>query len=285
MSHHRVVLPFRAEFGIMVRYHVPVVRALPRPVTVCHEPGLEALYPDCRRIIVTPRPDRDRRWTMGHDDDFVSKWRKRIAHEYPDAEVLAISKASGRPEQRFLPEPFKSQRLGGRRAPRPDVVICPRWREYAVGKNWSEWGTLTDLLAGESLRIFGAGQRDTSDWRALDGHEVAWDYRRPLDATIEAMRAARLVLATDAGLAHLAVLCGVPLLMVAANGGLVAPGPTKDETGKVQHPKYWTIRLEEYYQAANHQQVPIEVVPDGWHDVHAVVNAAIEMLSEGRMTA
>ena len=91
------------------------------------------------------------------------------------------------------------------------------------------------------------------------------------------MRRARLVVATDAGLAHLAVICGVPLLIVTYRG-LVAPGPVIDSRGRKARDAYWPVRLAEYYHAANHTGAPIEVV-DGWDDVEAVATGAARMLA------
>jgi ADP-heptose:LPS heptosyltransferase len=83
--------------------------------------------------------------------------------------------------------------------------------------------------------------------------------------------AARLVVATDAGLAHLAVLCGTPLLLVGADGGKVAPGPARNAQGKVEHEEYWHVRLDEYYHQANHTNAPLHFMSDGWGDPSAVV--------------
>jgi hypothetical protein len=105
---------------------------------------------------------------------------------------------------------------------------------------------------------------------------TCWDYPRFLDATIEAMLAARVVVATDAGLAHLAVLCGRPLVLIAYGGGLVAPGPVLDGERQTM-PAYWPIRLEKYYHAANHMHAPIRVVPHGWERPEDVLAAALEM--------
>src|SRR5690606_34523471 len=105
----------------------------------------------------------------------------------------------------------------------------------------------------------------------------AWDYERALDATIEAMRTARLVIATDAGLAHLTMLCGVPLLMIAHAEGLVAPGPAADETGRVMDEEYWPIKIDRYREG-NHTGAPLEVVNHGWLEPDRVLRRALATL-------
>ncbi len=235
-----VVLPFRGEFGLKVRYHVPAVYALGTDHVVMIEKGEEALYPRASGwISVDRREDDERRgWTEPEPP--------YLPEQYPET----IELRKGEPEERFLPAPWMEQGVA-----RADVVICPRMRNYASSKNWPHWPWLAQSLETEGLTVFAAGAPDSS---ADIGCERAWDYVRFLDASIEAMLGARLVVATDAGLAHLAVLCGRPLLII-THGGLVAPGPVVDATGHAMEPAYWPVRLEEYYHAANHLQAPIHV--------------------------
>lgn len=263
----RVVLPYRAEFGIRVRYHVPRVRALPRPLLVFHEPGLDALYPDCKRILVGRRNDLDRDES---DEEFLRRLRRQALREFEVAEVVTIDRASDLPERRFRPEPVRPQVEG-----EVDVVVAPRWREYGPSKNWDAWPEVSGGLMAERLSVFAGGEEATSYDVPCD--DFAWRYGRSLDATIEAMRKARLVVATDAGLAHLAVLVGVPLLLVASSGGLVAPGPVLDGKGKKTFDRYWPIRFDRYYASANWRGVPIEVLPDGWERPDKVVARAVEI--------
>lgn len=269
------VPPFRGELGIMIRYHVPAVRALPRPVVVCHERGYEALYPDCKRIHVTKRPDPERRWAYERDADFVEAWEGMLRSSFPNCRIVKPDdREDGRAERRFLPTPYRAQRNGH---PPPDVVICPRKREYAAERNWDGWPAVAEGLDRAGLRIFAAGARRTS-YTDLVAHERAWDHERTLDACIEAMRSARLVISTDAGLAHLAVLCGTPLILVGAEGGKAAPGPLYDEGEPIEGTEYWPIRLREYYHKANHTGARIEMLPDGWGDPSGVVRRATEVL-------
>ena len=83
-------------------------------------------------------------------------------------------------------------------------------------------------------------------------------------------------LAFRAGLAHLAVLCGAPLLLITHNG-LVAPGPVSGSEGQVLEPGYWTVRLEEYYQRANHTGSPINV-SNAWQSPETVLEEIRDIL-------
>lgn len=263
------VPPFRAELGILIRFHACAVRALPRPVTVAIEPGLEALYPDCDHVIVEPRPDVDRRWTYRHDAAFLDVWRQHFA-EY---EIVEPDKENRLTIRAFLPEPHEPQRGDSD----PGIVVCPRLRNYGSEKNWPTWPLLARGLRKEGFRVFAAGLRETS--YRVDSDENAWDYARPLDATIEAMRSAQLVVSTASGLSLLAVLCGVPLLLVASSGGKVAPGPSRDLDGRVHHDRYWQVPIGDYYRPLNHTHSAIEMDADGWETPRRVLDRAMEMAS------
>ncbi len=231
----KLVLPCRVEFGLKIRYHVPAVHALGPGNRVLIEPGDEALYPLADEWIHVERRHDDQR--RGWADPLKSELAANSDRDF-------IEVKRGDPESRFIPEPHVRQGI------KPDLVICPRKRRYGSDKNWNGWELLSKMPG-----VFAAGAPDSS----VDvGCERAWDYDRFLDASIEAMLSARLVVATDAGLAHLAVLCGAPLLLI-TYGGLVAPGAVRDAEGRVLEPAYWPVRLEEYYHRANHTGSPIHV--------------------------
>ncbi len=248
------VPPLRAELGIMLRFHACAVRAMERPVLVAHEPQLEALYPDCKRVIVEPRADQHRRWTYNHDLDVTETWRSRFTGytvEMPD-------KNHRLPIQPFMPRAHVRQRTGGPAG----IVLCPRKRVYGAEKNWDQWPAFAVGLRQRGARVFVAGLKDTSYQVASD--ERAWDYDRPLDATIEAMRNCSLVVATASGLSLLALLCGAPLLLLTSGGGLCAPGPSRSLDGTIHHDQYWKVPIKEYYHPLNHTGSHMEVMHNAW---------------------
>lgn len=245
----RVIPAFRGEFGLKLRYWVPQVATLCQrePCTVEIEEGEEALYP----------------FAVEH----------RIVERAEDGTRHGSPPDLGVPETRFVPQPAVLQMtkyVDGS----TDVVVCPRWRRYGEAKNWDRWAELVARLQDSRLRVFGAGAPDSSAAVPCPG---AWAWLRFLDASIEAMRNAKLVVATDAGLAHLAVLCGAPLLLVTYRGR-VAPGPVIDSRGKVAQQEYWPVRLAEYYGKANHTGAPINVM-DGWEDPEAVAAEAALLIA------
>jgi len=268
----KIVAPFRGEFGIKLRYHVPRVHAIEGPKLVIHEEGEEALYPNAsERMTVERAIDFARRDTFAGDRAFIKAMRR----EFPESEWIETK--AGMPETRFVPVPFSEPT-----APvQPfDVLLCPRRRKYGAEKNWPHWFQLVGLIESVDLVCAAAGAPDSS--RYIPGIQYSWDRSswgsRFLDTTLAFMREAKVVIATDSGLAHLAVLCGKPLVMIAADGGRVAPGAVYGDFGKQTHERYWPVRMEEYYAKANHLGSPIEFLPDGWDDIGGVARAAIRLV-------
>jgi ADP-heptose:LPS heptosyltransferase len=261
-----VVLPFRGEFGLKLWWHVPAVHAI--EPDVCYiEAGEQALYPSAREWTEVDRQHDDRRRNNYAKDDGTPVFEAVARWRFPAAELL---KPSDRwPRKRFVPQPHWPQGVSC------DVVVCPRWRNYGAEKNWPHWVDLTARLNAEGLNVFAGGAADSSQ-------EVpavrAWEFERNLDATIEAMHSARLVVATDAGLAHLAVLCGRPLLMITHADGLVAPGSVNDEHGRPMEPQYWPVKMHRYHEA-NHTGSPIELVKHAWDDPARVFARTMEILA------
>lgn len=252
----RVVAPWRGEFGLKIRYHVPTTYALEPGYLAVIEDGEQALYPGASEFWIVPRRDDIDRHGDAYDKDPLVEQIRRVWG--PHVELLEPKK--GDPEKRFVPTPHVDQGVDG-----VEVVICPREREYGAEKNWPYWETLLSIPG-----VFAAGAPDSS--YDLDCPN-AWDHDRFLDATIQAMLQAKLVVSTDAGLAHLALLCGRPLLLL-THKGLVAPGPVKEVDGRISAPAYWPVRMDEYYHAANHRRVLIHEHPFAWvypDDVRTIV--------------
>jgi len=258
----RTVLPWRGEFGLGIRYHVPTTYALDGPYRVLIEPGMEALYPGAAEHIEVPRRHDDARAGDPYrtDGTFLAAMRAEWGE--------CVAPKKGDTERRFVPQPFVRQAVGD-----VDIVVCPRGRRYGASKNWPHWDELVEWLGGKGFSVFAAGAPDSS--QRVDSR-CAWTYSRFLDASIEAMLRARLVIATDAGLAHLAVLCGRPLLLITCNG-LVAPGPVTDEHGHVFRPAYWPVKRGEYYDAANHQRSPLVIWPH-WDQVLGLADEVVQYM-------
>lgn len=252
MVERPVIIPaYRGEFGLEVRFQVPVVYAMNEHPIVEIEEGKEALYPRAKEWRIVPR--------IPETTIEASRARGRIGRP----------KISG-PEKRFRPHPHVDQSV-----PIYDVVITPRKRAYGDSKNWPHWGHLVRRLQEAGLSVFAAGVADAS-FTDL-GVPAAWDYRRPLDAAISAMRWSRVVVAACSGLAHLAVLCGSPMVLFTYRG-MVAPGPVVNSAGRFVQQDYWPVRMKEYYHAANHTGAPIHEI-DGWEWPDRVADFTIEQVS------
>ena len=256
----RIVMPLRAEFGMKVWWHAPAVHAIAGDKIVCIEPGDEALYPSATEFrVVTQQHDDARRNRYSRDREFLDNVQRDVITEYGIENVELIFPHDDWPRERFIPEPRVRQ---GSPHLYPDIVVCPRRRRYGAEKNWPEWHDLTAGLVADGFTVFAAGAPDSS-------YEVpcpqAWDYDRFLDASIEAMLNAKLVVTTDAGLAHLAVLCGRPTAVITHGDLLVAPGPVIDETGRQMEDHYWPVKLERYVEG-NHTDAPLFFLDHAWYD-------------------
>lgn len=255
----KLVLPVRGEFGMRIRYHVPRVHAMPGPKVVACELGEEALYPSASAFhYVGSPPDDNRRGLHARGEDFF----------VPDG-FEPVKTRDGMPEAWFVPdvEPWKESWV-------PDIVVCPRKRDYGSSKNWEAWRAVSSRLF-RSRDTFVAGLKSTS-YVFGDANHHAWLSPRPLDATIYAMRSCKLVVATSSGLAVLAMLCGAPLLLVTYRG-LVAPGPQVDAKGRVLQPAYGPAPIAEMLEPVNHMNAPIHVI-DGWEHPDRVVEKALELV-------
>ena len=262
----RIYLPYRAEFGHIVMTHAPQVHAGQQgqldKCVVCCEAGNEALYPGADMFWpVERRDDKDRR-------------------EFLEAELLTrletyIGEHLGSGHEYICPDPKAERRYF---VPKPvinypvdcDIVICPRRRDYGPDKNWPYWALLASRLAEAGYSVGACGAPDSSD-QAIGVAWKSWEFPRFLDATIAAMLRAKLVIATDNGLAHLAVLCGRPLAIICYRKDLVAPG--SDDKGR----EYWPIHKNRYARA-NHQHSPINFMDYSWENVDKIVHEAGSMI-------
>lgn len=264
----KIFLPYRAEFGWVIMAHAPQVHHEIKqdiPAVVCCEAGNEALYPGAkayeyvdRRIDCRRREHIERDWI---DKEIIPDLAKKYG---PAFEFVWPDQAA--PRAYFIPRPHHQEE----RLPEVDVVICPRKRTYGPDKNWHHWQYISDLLDNAGLKVFAAGAPDSSDQAIATNTTCAWHLARPLDATIEAMNKAKIIVSTDAGLAHLAVLCGKPLLIISYRDRLVAPGT--DDQGR----PYWPIKIDRYQQA-NHQNTHLEIIPWSWDDPRKVADKTKEL--------
>lgn len=263
----RVVLPWRGEFGIICNWHGPQIKAVASPKIVPIELGMEALYPGAVRYVYIPvRPDQQRGYLQDSDLVLQLAVAGGLQHRnliWPDQEAARMW---------FVPVPFVAVD-----APITDVVICPRHREHGCGRNWQHWQTLLDSLVSDDLVVGAAG----SPWSSVDVSGCcfrAWDHERCLDASIALMQNTKLVVGTDTGLTHLALMCGVPaILLISGEFGRVAGGVFDSPfTGK--DTPYWLIIAEDYYEKPNHVDSYVGIMHDTWEEPQRVRMYANDLL-------
>ncbi len=268
----KIILPLRAKMGMKDYWHATAVHASKGDKIGYIEPGDEALYPSAtEHRIVEQQHDDDRRNVYRRDRAYVEQVQQDVTEEFGIENIELMFPSPLWKRSRFTPSPFTPQDV-----PIPDVVVCPRWRRYGEEKNWLEWPGLTARLRGVEITTFAAGAPDSS--YDVSPHDRAWSYDRHLDATIEAMSGTKLVVATDAGLAHLAVLCGVPLLMITYGNCLVAPGPITSELGEHIEDHYWRVKIERYKEA-NHTGSEITLLKHSWYDADLVFNEILRRVT------
>lgn len=259
-----VFLPYRAEFGYMVSHHGPQVNAVAVKgfkVVVC-EPGYEALYPTATHYFhCDPRPtDQRRKW---FEEPLLRQWSDRMRSVAPGATQVRPSWDDATKRLPFVPEPYEEIQRGP--FPAPVVAISPRARRYGEAKNWRHWESLGNMLeqAGVAVAAIGSGESSgTTNWP----FEAASRYKRPLDASLAILADVRVVVATDSGSAHLALMCGKPLVLITHLDGLTAPG-------------YGKIKFD-WLDSDNHMHAPIRVVRKGWTDARAAYEATLSLLEE-----
>lgn len=261
----KVFLPYRAEFGYICIAHAPQVYAEKGRKAVIIEQGLEALYPDCEFAYVSTKNDDDRRVRIevSYLLELQSTFQKALARDFGTFEYVMPDLKAERAY--FIPRPYVQHVTG---IPgNIDVVVCPRKREYGSDKNWHYWQELIDAYAKVGLIVFAAGHPTTSF--PVKNCMTAWSgwnrNGKCLDNTIAAMLKAKVVVATDNGLAHLALMCGKPLVLISHKDGLVADG--FDDVGN----SYWPIKMD-IFERENHTDAPIHIVYDCWHSIKPILD-------------
>lgn len=283
------ILPFRGEFGIKLLRHVPRVHALNHAnKIVCCEEGEQALYPSAAAFMMVGRNvDSRRRDDPYHDYPFVKDFViSSILPRFKPGDSLVWPGFESAATGYFRPKPFVNSPETGDM----EVVICPRRRDYGSSKNWPFWPDLVTKLSQNGVaKVAAVGAPDSSDGRLETMIPCAWKSPRPLDSTISWMLRSKLIIATDNGLAHLAVWCGKPLLLISHANGVVAPGLVVDETGYGNN-HYGPIALSDY-QSENHLASPVILHRSSWDDPNGIARKAAlflsgdeESIKEGRLS-
>lgn len=253
----KIFLPFRGEFGHLLMWHAPFVNSHEGDKVVCCEWGQEALFESSSYYFVGSRPEDREKTERTHENDtpLFNRIRGSLRRRFPNAEFVdPLGPNQPGPKKYIRYQPKKRFGINC------DIVVCPRRRVVAAGRNWSGWPEVVARLVDLGYSVFAAGSAEASfDVPCLR----AWEFRRSLDATIESILNSKLVVCTDSGLAHLSVQCGKPILMITYRG---QPGPGSD----------WVVRWHRYKEE-NHLNSAIHEVR-GWEDIESVIKNTVELI-------
>lgn len=214
-----IVLPFMGEFGSKLFKHCPGVYGAPRPLIICHEEGEECIYPNATERWIYARPDEEERKASGHIRQ--AKYFETIkAHFGKDRKYVESTVPMKWPGEFFIPEISWSTDFEF------DVLLFPRAKEYAHGRNWPHWEIFYEALKAEGIRCLIAGHPDST--RALGDCPAIWDFLtdrgKILEATIWAINNARFRIGTATGTTFLSLLCGKPVIVIIGDNAMDALG-------------------------------------------------------------
>lgn len=264
-----VILPHIGfEFGQLIMTHVRWVHTLPGNKLVCTRRGLEPLFPSASAFFYdwTDAPDAQRHTktikatsTQLQLEALQDKFRE----EHPRAQIrFPIDGKKPQyfphlPEGNFIPKPTCLPP-----AWHPQILVAPRHRAHGEARNYPHWNRVVQDLRACGYTVGVLGTKETSapvENIPLDHN--AWSHEDNLGVTLHWMSKAKMVIATDSGMAHLAVLTGAPLLVL------------YELRGKLPGPEGWPWILP-HMQA--HALAFCEPVLGAWSDPKVVQDAVLK---------
>jgi ADP-heptose:LPS heptosyltransferase len=167
------------------------------------------------------------------------------------------------PEHNFVPQP-----ACGAPKEAPDVLVAPRFRAHGAHRNYEHWHEVIDDLeiAGFTVGLLGVKEASL-DRPGLPKGFRAWDHQDNLGVTLRWMKKAKLVLCTDSGIAHLAVLAQAPLAVIYGKAGV--------EAGKEKW--RWVFGHMKAHSVAR-----CEAILGGWEDPNQVIGAVLSSVAQPR---
>jgi hypothetical protein len=210
-----IFLPWRSEFGTMIMHYVRWVnheaKNFERTV-VCTRPGLEALFPAATEFFYdwSNPPDECKNTALlksRENEEYLQLLGEKLLMKHPGAELMfPIRKMPVHKDWDFTPVPKVVRGL------KTDVVIAPRFRNYGEHRNFEGWMEVAKTLDAVGIKMMSIGAEETSV-TDLPVEDASWKYDS-LDACLEMMQNCKLVVASESGMAHLAVLAGAPLAVI-----------------------------------------------------------------------
>ena len=214
-----ILMPFIGEFGSKLFKHVPGVYGAPRPLVICHEEGEECIYPNATERWIYARPDEDERKASGHIQtaSYLEQVRKHYGKDQTYIEPTVPMKW---PEKYFIPQATWKMDYEF------DVLLFPRAKQYAYGRNWQYWDEFYEAMKAEGIRCMIGGHPDST--RSLGDCPAIWDFvtekKDVLEATIWAINHARFRIGSATGTTFLSLLCHKPVIVIIGDNGMDALG-------------------------------------------------------------
>lgn len=228
---------------------------------VCCKEGHQPLFPLADAFCCNWKgvPDKDKKTSLLKSDsnlEYLNRLKELLCDPGDEA-VYPVKKCRPLPEFNFKPIVAEDPGLAF------DVTVCPRYREHGKHRNYSHWKTVVGYLVEAGYRVCLVGMKETSvDVDCVQEMYKSWNYD-VLETSLAFMNNSKLVLATDSGLAHLAVLNQRPLKVI-----YDIPGK---EAGKLEWP--WALPHMKAH-ATDH----CEPILYGWDDPDKVITQVIEYL-------
>ena len=263
-----VILPWRSEFGTWIMNYVRFVngfRHVAHQLVVCCRKGDEALFPAATSFFYDWEqvPDAQKNTKLlksSVNAEYLDQLRERLQEQfYGHTIVDPVLKPRIDTDWDFTPTPKI------RRGLYADVVIAPRYRTHGEHRNFEHWSAVAEGLMDAGYTVAAVGAKETSvDIPNLS--DYSWNHDN-LDSAIELMQSAKLVVTTESGMGHLAVLAGAPLKVIYERRGREAGHPT------------WRWNLPHMQAYSKNHCEPILM---GWNDPAKVVAESIHYVSNSR---
>ncbi len=267
-----VALPFMGELGSgTIIKHVPGIYGYEGDLIVCHELGMEALYPKCTRRYTYERPKASERSAGGNryqvrfKDSNKLKWPEdripyldQIRADFEPQvweDHIKTGKAPQWQRKYINPtEPFKWRKAffipqhSKEYDCEFDVLLFARRQQYAAARNFPYWEQFLEALQAEGIRCLVAGHPDsTAQLRCPSIWDFVEHESEIMDATIWAISKAKMRVGSATGTTLLSLLCGKNVVIIMSETGHCVAGD------KMTLPAG-------YYYAMDHRRVGYRVI-------------------------
>lgn len=170
---------------------------------------------------------------------------------FPSAEFLKMNWSHPAKDDFTVQVPEKE-------VPSSDVIVVPRRKPgSSPHRDWESWKDLTDELRFRNLTVLAAGRKDMSFDCGVQSIEN-------IEEIAAAMLKTRFVVSTDSGLAHLAILLRVPLILLWGTPVGVIPGQS--------YKQGCHARMESQKKAQIHH------IEGAWNDFYVALNETLRII-------